>query len=141
MLERIFFNDKPLKTLISLLYEDEIWYPLRLCKAVDCTYPHMVKILEKFEKYGLIKTKGEGRLKIVKLTGKGKKLAKKLANLVDYMEKIEEELGTELSEQRILEVRGSPPNQKLLRNSKNNLENQVEEQARTHTEPKEDQTD
>lgn len=141
MLERIFFNDKPLKTLISLLYEDEIWYPLRLCKATDCTYPHMVKILEKFEKYGLIKTKGQGRLKTVKLTGKGKKLAKKLADLVDLMEKIEEEIGPISEDQKILEVKGFSANQKLSGNSKNNLENQPTEHSKTPTEPKEDRTD
>ncbi len=125
MLERIFFNDKPLKTLISLLYENEIWYPLRLCKATDCTYPHMVKILEKFEKYGLIKTKGEGRLKKVKLTGKGKKLAKKLADLLDLMQKIEDDLGLTSEPQRIPELKGSSLDQKLSGNSKNNLENQT----------------
>ena len=87
MITPIFFKEKPLNTLVSLGKKDRIWYASMLCKEIDCTYPHMMKVLKMFEQHGLIETEGSGRIKIIRLTEKGEDLAKDLENVLRRMDK------------------------------------------------------
>lgn len=50
-------------------------YASSLAKQVDCTYSHVVKILQEFEKEGLVKFEKQGRLKLLTLTKKGDDLS------------------------------------------------------------------
>ncbi len=80
----LFFYDKPTKMLTEMyLNSTDPMYGSTIAKRIDCTYSHVIKILKLFEKYGLIKMKRKGRLNLVDLTEKGKKIAKKLVEVME----------------------------------------------------------
>lgn len=70
-----FFREKPAMMLIHLKNSSSEVYASSLAKTVDCTYSHVVKILQEMEKYNIINFKKQGRLKIIQLTNKGQKIA------------------------------------------------------------------
>jgi DNA-binding MarR family transcriptional regulator len=53
-------------------------YASALAKQIDCTYSHVVKILQEMEKEGLINFDKQGRLKLLTLTGKGRNVADRI---------------------------------------------------------------
>jgi DNA-binding MarR family transcriptional regulator len=71
----IFFRRKPALMLIALKKVSRIRYGSVLAKEVDCTYSHAVKILQTLEKLGLVNFERKGRIKLIKLTKKGKDVA------------------------------------------------------------------
>jgi len=87
MLPRIFFNEKPVKTLACLTRKDKVWYPSMIAKEIDCTYPHMMNVLNMFESEGLIETESMGRIRLVRLTEFGEDLARDFENVLRRMEK------------------------------------------------------
>ena len=87
MLTHIFFKEKPVKTLVSLAKKERVWYASMLCKEIDCTYPHMINILNMFEGEGLIETEGQGRIRIVRLTQRGEDLAHDFENVIRRMDR------------------------------------------------------
>ncbi len=72
----VFFREKPAMMLVYLLNSEKEQYASHLAKDVDCTYSHIVKILNEMQKADLITFQKEGRLKILKLTKKGEEVAK-----------------------------------------------------------------
>ena len=52
-----------------------------LAKEVDCTYSHAVKILQTLETLGLVEFEKKGRIKLIKLTKKGKDVADAIDNI------------------------------------------------------------
>lgn len=72
---RIFFHEKPAKMLIDLKNSKGMIYGSTLAKHVDCTYSHVVKILQMMEKNGLVTFGRQGRLKLLTLTKKGNDVA------------------------------------------------------------------
>jgi len=46
-----------------------------LAKEVDCTYSHAVKILQTLEELKLVEFEKKGRIKLIKLTKKGREVA------------------------------------------------------------------
>lgn len=87
MLGGIFFNEKPVKTLACLANKERVWYPSMVCKEIDCTYPHMMNILNNFEHEGLIVTQSQGRIRIITLTEFGEDLAHDFENLLRRIDK------------------------------------------------------
>lgn len=77
----VLFREKPVLMLTTLLNTSEEMYASTLAKAVDCTYSHVVKLLQEFHKAGLITFDRQGRLKILHLTKKGKDIAGHLDKL------------------------------------------------------------
>lgn len=71
----IFFRRKPALLLVSLKKLGRARYGSVLAKEVDCTYSHAVKILQILEKLGLVIFEKHGRIKLIKLTKKGKEVA------------------------------------------------------------------
>lgn len=67
----VFFREKPAMMLVTLLNKNNNIYASNLAKVVDCTYSHVVKILQEMEKSGLVEFKKQGRLKVLSLTKKG----------------------------------------------------------------------
>lgn len=61
--------------LVMLLTATHEHYASSLAKAVDCTYSHIVKILNEMQKADLITFKKSGRLKVLHLTKKGEDVA------------------------------------------------------------------
>jgi DNA-binding MarR family transcriptional regulator len=71
----IFFRRKPALMLVSLKKNTRMRYGSVLAKEVDCTYSHAVKILQTFEALKLVGFEKRGRIKVIKLTNKGKEVA------------------------------------------------------------------
>lgn len=71
----ILFREKPAMMLIGLKNAKEEIYASSLAKQIDCTYSHVVKILQEMEKAGLIQFKKQGRLKLLTLTKNGSEVA------------------------------------------------------------------
>lgn len=91
VLSQVFFNEKPVRVLAALAKQDRVWYASTICKEIDCTYPHMVKILGIFEKYGIITSEEHGRIKIIRLTEKGNYLAHDMEGILILLDQLEGE--------------------------------------------------
>lgn len=71
----VFFREKPALMLIELKNNNGSIYASTLAKNVDCTYSHVVKILQEMERAKLVEFDKRGRLKIIRLTNRGKEIA------------------------------------------------------------------
>ncbi|MFP4118794.1 MAG: winged helix DNA-binding protein [Candidatus Woesearchaeota archaeon] len=71
----VFFREKPALMLIHLLQKNGEVYASSLAKTVDCTYSHVVKVLQDMQKAGLVTFEKRGRLKVLILTKKGVEVA------------------------------------------------------------------
>ncbi len=80
------FREKPALMLLGLKNAKSEVYASSLAKQVDCTYSHVVKILQLMEKNGVLNFQKTGRLKILTLTKKGQEIA-------DHIENIRNNLG------------------------------------------------
>jgi len=78
----VFFREKPALMLVELKnLKGNAIYASSLAKRVDCTYSHVVKILQQMEKSGLINFEKQGRLKLLSLTKKGSDMAEHISNI------------------------------------------------------------
>ena len=77
----IFFREKPAMMLVGLKNSKGTMYASSLAKQVDCTYSHVVKILQEMERAGLINFEKQGRLKLLTLTKKGSDVADNIASI------------------------------------------------------------
>ena len=80
----IFFRRKPALMLVSLKKNNRMRYGSILAKEVDCTYSHAVKILQTLEELKLVGFEKKGRIKLIKLTAKGKEVA----NAIEEIQKL-----------------------------------------------------
>jgi len=71
----VFFREKPAMMLITLRNAKGEIYASSLAKQIDCTYSHVVKILQELERESLINFNKQGRLKLLSLTRKGNEIA------------------------------------------------------------------
>tara|TARA_Y100000310_G_scaffold344806_1_gene459648 strand:+ start:1018 stop:1290 length:273 start_codon:yes stop_codon:yes gene_type:complete len=71
----VFFRKKPAMILVALRASSKNRYGSVLAKEVDCTYSHAVKILQEMEKSKLVAFEKQGRIKTIKLTDNGNKIA------------------------------------------------------------------
>ena len=74
----VFFREKPAMMLVELRNAKAEIYASSLAKLVDCTYSHVVKILQEMEKAGLVNFEKQGRLKLLTLTKTGQEVADKI---------------------------------------------------------------
>ncbi len=77
----IFFREKPAMMLVTLNAAKADIYASSLAKQIDCTYSHVVKILQELSDSGLVVFDKQGRLKLLTLTKKGQEVA-------DHIDKI-----------------------------------------------------
>ena len=77
----VFFREKPAMMLVELKNASDNVYASVLAKQIDCTYSHVVKILQEMQKADLIHFKKEGRLKLLELTRKGRDIASNIENI------------------------------------------------------------
>ena len=77
----VFFREKPAMMLVELKNASSQVYASILAKQIDCTYSHVVKILQEMQKAGLINFKKEGRLKLLELTNKGENIASNIESI------------------------------------------------------------
>ena len=74
----VFFREKPAKMLVELKNAKSEIYASSVAKTVDCTYSHVVKILQQMQKAGLVNFEKQGRLKLLTLTKTGAEVAEKI---------------------------------------------------------------
>ncbi len=77
----VFFREKPAMMLVSLKNTKGAVYASSLAKKIDCTYSHVVKILQEMEKSGLVSFEKQGRLKLLSLTKKGSDVADNITSI------------------------------------------------------------
>ncbi len=77
----VFFRQKPALMLVELKNDSSNVYASVLAKKIDCTYSHVVKILQEMQRADLINFKKEGRLKLLELTKKGKDVAANIQSI------------------------------------------------------------
>ena len=77
----VFFREKPAMMLVELKNANENIYASVLAKQIDCTYSHVVKILQEMQKSDLIRFKKEGRLKLLELTKRGHEIASNIESI------------------------------------------------------------
>ena len=87
MNNRSLLNWKPLSVLATLLDGEN--YSSIISKKIDSTYSHTVRIMYEFEKLELVKFNKHGRIKLVTLTEKGNRLAKKADELIKEIKSLE----------------------------------------------------
>ena len=71
----VFFREKPAMMLLGLKNAKTGVYASSLAKSIDCTYSHVVKILQAMQKAGLVNFEKQGRLKLLTLTKNGSEVA------------------------------------------------------------------
>ncbi|MFC1801706.1 winged helix DNA-binding protein [Nanoarchaeota archaeon] len=81
----VFFREKPAMMLIELKNHNSEIYASVLAKQVDCTYSHVVKILQEMSKADLVAFKKQGRLKLLELTKKGREIAKFIESIKNIL--------------------------------------------------------
>ena len=74
----VFFREKPAMMLVEMKNAKNEVYASSIAKTVDCTYSHVVKILQEMQKAGLINFEKQGRLKLLTLTKLGQDVAEKI---------------------------------------------------------------
>ncbi|MEM2916325.1 MAG: winged helix DNA-binding protein [Candidatus Woesearchaeota archaeon] len=74
----VFFREKPAMMLVELKNAKSEVYASSLAKQIDCTYSHVVKILQQMEREGLVNFDKQGRLKLLTLTKKGQEVASRI---------------------------------------------------------------
>ncbi|MCX6710205.1 MAG: winged helix DNA-binding protein [Candidatus Woesearchaeota archaeon] len=74
----VIFREKPAMMLVELRNAKSEIYASSLAKVIDCTYSHVVKILQEMQKAGLINFEKQGRLKLLTLTKKGQDVAENI---------------------------------------------------------------
>ena len=67
--------------LVELKNANNTVYASVLAKQIDCTYSHVVKILQEMQKADLINFKKEGRLKLLELTKRGREVANNIETI------------------------------------------------------------
>ncbi|MFH1438951.1 MAG: MarR family winged helix-turn-helix transcriptional regulator [Candidatus Woesearchaeota archaeon] len=74
----VIFREKPALMLIGLYNAKGEVYASSLAKQIDCTYSHVVKILQQMHNSGLINFNKQGRLKLLSLTKKGQQVVENI---------------------------------------------------------------
>jgi len=77
----VFFRRKPAMILMALRKGGKNRYGSILAKEVDCTYSHAVKILQEMERSKLVSFEKMGRIKTIKLTDPGNKIAEHIEHI------------------------------------------------------------
>jgi DNA-binding MarR family transcriptional regulator len=81
----VFFRAKPAMMLVALRNSNRSRYGSVLAKEVDCTYSHAVKILQEMETAKLVDFEKNGRIKTIKLTDAGHKVAEHIERIRDIL--------------------------------------------------------
>ena len=81
----VFFREKPAMMLVELKNANAGVYASVLAKQIDCTYSHVVKILQHMETSNLITFEKTGRLKLLNLTKEGKAVAEHMNQLKNLL--------------------------------------------------------
>ena len=71
--------------LVALRNDARNRYGSVLAKEVDCTYSHAVKILQEMERARLVNFEKQGRIKLIRLTENGNKIAESIEKIKNLL--------------------------------------------------------
>ena len=77
----VFFRRKPAMILVALKGGQKNRYGSILAKEVDCTYSHVVKILQDMQRSNLVSFEKQGRIKTIRLTENGLRIAEHIERI------------------------------------------------------------
>ena len=77
----ILLKDKQAMILVSLKEGKQPWHIATLSKACNTTYVHTSNFIKKCEQIGIVQNERHGKMKEIKLTEKGAKLADLLSGV------------------------------------------------------------
>lgn len=89
-LTKLFLHERTVEIFLRILKADENGekiYPLQISTDIGSPYSYVSKVLGELEKYSLIESKSEGRMRVLSLTSYGKVVAKMLRDLYNELEK------------------------------------------------------
>lgn len=87
----LLLKDKHIKILFALRDTTQSWYITTLAKASNTTYVHTCNFLGACENLGITGSEKHGKIKLIKLTEKGIKLADMLVNAYAIINSVEKE--------------------------------------------------
>ena len=81
----ILLKNKQSKILLALRDQTQSWYISSLAKTSGTTYVHACNFINACESLGIVQSEKHGKIKVVKLTEKGAKIAESLSSIVSIM--------------------------------------------------------
>lgn len=89
-LEKMFLHEKTVEILVKILEAEENGeepYPLGISKEIGSPYSYISKVLSEFEANALIESEFKGRIRVVRFTEDGRKIAELLRQLRNELRK------------------------------------------------------
>jgi len=89
-LHKMFLHEKTVDIMLKILEAEESEeraYPLAISKEVGSPYSYISKVLSEFEENALIESEFKGRIRVVKFTDEGRKIAEMLRSLKEELGK------------------------------------------------------
>jgi predicted transcriptional regulator len=86
----MFLHEKTVDIMLKILEAEESEeraYPLAISKEVGSPYSYISKVLSEFEENALIESEFKGRIRVVKFTDEGRKIAEMLRSLKEELGK------------------------------------------------------
>lgn len=86
----MFLHEKTVEIMLKILEAEENGdnaYPLGISKEVGSPYSYISKVLSEFEENALIESEFKGRIRVVRFTEDGRKIAEMLRELKKELEK------------------------------------------------------
>lgn len=82
-LQNFYLKEKPVMALVTIRRARDEIYCSMISKKIDTTYAHTVKTISKMEEDGFVKSKKNGRKKLLELTPKGREFADMFLELIE----------------------------------------------------------
>lgn len=83
---RAFLREKPVRILTTLKDVNTEWHLSKIARATETTYVYVTKFVSDLSRKGLVTIEHKGKMRIVKLTEKGTKIANVFEELKQLLE-------------------------------------------------------
>jgi predicted transcriptional regulator len=83
---KIILKDKQARILLSLRNNQQPWHITTLAQACGTTYVHACNFIKECESLGLTSNEKHGKIKEIKLTEKGMKVADSISNIYSILD-------------------------------------------------------
>lgn len=84
-MENILFKNKQIHILLALRDGTQSWYISSLAKATGTTYVHACNLINECERLGITESEKHGKIKKIRLTEKGARIAEMVASISSLM--------------------------------------------------------
>ncbi|MDE1833209.1 MAG: hypothetical protein KGH58_02200 [Candidatus Micrarchaeota archaeon] len=89
-MENILFKNKHIRILLALRDGTQSWYISSLAKATDTTYVHACNLINECERLGITESEKHGKIKKIRLTETGAKIAEMISSIYSLMNTAEQ---------------------------------------------------